>query len=87
MEFSDDPAQDGVKTTPRRGRPRSQETINRDDAVLNALRNGPLTKEQLVQQLGLKDTHVYLSLWRLRRDGKVEKVSDPDARHLWRATD
>lgn len=85
MEFSDDPAQDGVKTPARRGRPRAQETINRDDAVLKALGDGPLTKEQLVQKLGLKDTHVYLSLWRLRRDGKVAKVSDPETRHLWRA--
>lgn len=84
MEFSDDPAQDGVRPAARRGRPRAQETINRDDAVLRALGDGPLTKEALVQKLGLKDTHVYLSLWRLRRDGKVEKVSDPDTRHLWR---
>lgn len=85
MEFSDDPVQDGVKSLARRGRPRSQETINRDDAVLKALGDGPLSKEQLVQKLSLKDTHVYLSLWRLRRDGRVEKVSDPDTRHLWRA--
>jgi predicted Rossmann fold nucleotide-binding protein DprA/Smf involved in DNA uptake len=84
MDFSDNPAQEDVRTPARRGRPRAQETINRDDAVLKALGDGPQTKEQLVQKLGLKDTHVYLSLWRLRRDGKVEKVSDPDTRHLWR---
>jgi hypothetical protein len=84
MEFSDDPTQDGVQTPARRGRPRAQETINRDDVVLKALGDGPQTKEQLVQKLGLKDTHVYLSLWRLRRDGKVEKVSDSETRHLWR---
>ena len=87
MEFSDDAANDGSHETPtRRGRPRAQETIQRDEVVLKALGDGPRTKEQLVQQLGLKDTHVYLSLGRLRRDGHVERVSDPDSRHLWRAT-
>jgi predicted Rossmann fold nucleotide-binding protein DprA/Smf involved in DNA uptake len=88
MEFSDDPNGDGVRpeTTARRGRPRSPETIQRDDAVLQALTDGPRTKEQLVEQLRVKDTHVYLSLWRLRRDGKVERFSDTDQRHLWRAS-
>jgi predicted Rossmann fold nucleotide-binding protein DprA/Smf involved in DNA uptake len=85
MEFSDDAANDGAVTaSTRRGRPRSQETIQRDEAVLKTLGEGPKTKEQLVQELGVKDTHVYLSLWRLRRDGKVEKVADADTRHLWR---
>lgn len=85
IEFSHDGATDGATDAPtRRGRPRSQETIQRDETVLKTLGEGPKTKEQLVQELGVKDTHVYLSLWRLRRDGKVEKVSDPDTRHLWR---
>jgi hypothetical protein len=85
MEFSDDPNADGAPGTPaRRGRPRSPETIRRDEAVLTALSEGPRTKEQLVEQLRFKDTYVYLSLWRLRRDGKVERFSDGDTRHLWR---
>lgn len=71
--------------TMRRGRPRSEETIQRDETVLRTLTEHARTKEQLAQDLGLKDTHVYLSLWRLRRDGKVEKVTDGDVRHLWRA--
>jgi predicted Rossmann fold nucleotide-binding protein DprA/Smf involved in DNA uptake len=83
MEFSDDPARE---TPTRRGRPRAQETIQRDEVVLKALGAGPRTKEQLTQELGLKDTHVYLSLWRLRRDGHVERFSDADQRHLWRVT-
>jgi predicted Rossmann fold nucleotide-binding protein DprA/Smf involved in DNA uptake len=88
MNFSDDPNADGVheEQTARRGRPRSPETIQRDQSVLKALTNGPRTKEQLVEELKLKDTHVYLSLWRLRRDGEVERYSEGDTRHLWRVS-
>jgi hypothetical protein len=86
MEFSDDPAHAAPTASTRRGRPRSQETIQRDELVLKKLAEGPRTKEQLVQELGLKDTHVYLSLWRLRRDGHVERAADEDSRHLWRVT-
>jgi predicted Rossmann fold nucleotide-binding protein DprA/Smf involved in DNA uptake len=90
MEFSDSTEPTATDTvgqpTTRRGRPRSEETIQRDEVILKALGNGPRTKEQLAQDLGLKDTHVYLSLWRLRRDAKVEKVTDGDVRHLWRVT-
>lgn len=81
MEFSDAP--DDGTDRPRRGRPRSQETIQRDDVIATALNEGPLTKDKLVEKLGLKPEHVYLSLWRLRKAGKVVKVSDDSSRHLW----
>lgn len=83
MEFSDVPGEDGK---PRRGRPRAQETIERDDAVRTALGEGPLTKDQLVEKLSLKPELVYLSLWRLRKTGQVEKVSTDGSRHLWKLT-
>jgi predicted Rossmann fold nucleotide-binding protein DprA/Smf involved in DNA uptake len=89
IEFSDDEtaqsAPRDAEAPARRGRPRSRETLQRDEVVLKALSDGPKTKEQLVEELKLKDTHVYLSLWRLRRDGQVERVSSEDARHLWQA--
>ena len=81
--------EEGTESTPeprRRGRPRSQETIQRDDAVRQALSSGPHTKEQLVEKLSLPPTLVYLSLWRLRRDGQAEKVAGDETRHLWQLT-
>jgi predicted Rossmann fold nucleotide-binding protein DprA/Smf involved in DNA uptake len=86
MDFSDGPGTPGdeAPSAPRRrGRPRSQETIARDAQVLKALGEGPKTKEQLVDELGLAPQLVYLSLWRLKRDQRVEKTSDGVARHTW----
>lgn len=73
-----------VESTRRRGRPRSQETLARDEAVVQALRVGTLTREQLAEQLGDRSSLVYLALWRLVRQGRVEKVADDVARHGWR---
>lgn len=68
----------------RRGRPRSQETVERDERVLTVLReNGPTTKEQLVEALGMTPEKVYLSLWRLRKESKVERTSSSGTRHVW----
>lgn len=81
MDFSDDPS----AAPRRRGRPRSPETIERDKQVLALLQqNGPQTKEQLVEALGNpKPTHVYLSLWRLAKEKRVERASDGASRHTW----
>lgn len=85
MNFSDDASAEAPTAPRRRGRPRSQETIERDARVLASLGEGPLTKEQLVEQLGLAPQLVYLSLWRLKRDNRVERTSDGVARHTWSA--
>lgn len=69
----------------RRGRPRSQETITRDDAVVAALREGGAkTRAQLTDELGVESSLVYLALWRLSRAGRVEKIVDGETRHAWR---
>jgi len=87
MEFSDTPPSEPVEdVVRRRGRPRSADTIERDKLVLTALQAGPRTKEQLVEELQLKPELVYLSLWRLKRDGTVERTSDSATRHAWRLT-
>jgi predicted ArsR family transcriptional regulator len=55
-----------------RGRPRPQETIDRDAAVLAHLRaNGPLTRGQIADVFGLPPVKVWLCLDRLRREGLV----------------
>ncbi len=71
----------------RRGRPRSRETLARDEAVVQALGDGvPKTREQLAEQLSEPSSLVYLALWRLARAGKVEKTNDGAVRHAWRLT-
>lgn len=87
MDFSDAPdAPTPVTDAPRRrGRPRSPETVERDDRVMAALTGGgPQTKEQLVEQIQLKPSLVYLALWRLKRAGRVERTSDGTTRYVWR---
>lgn len=61
----------------RRGRPRPQSTIGRDDQVLELLRSeGPMTKKEIGAKLGWEDKIVYGSLWRLRHYGnQAEKVA------------
>ncbi len=56
-----------------RGRPRPQETIDRDRRVLAYLRQeGPQTRNALAETLGEEKSKVWLSLDRLRRDGLVQ---------------
>ncbi len=90
-QFSETTVEEAPAATPsRRGRPRSQETIARDEAVLAALREGGTkTREQLAGELGVESSLVYLALWRLNRAGRVEKIVDGEtgrptqrARHL-----
>lgn len=58
----------------RRGRPRDQAVIERDERVLGALSASETkTKVTLAQELGLEPGTVYLSLWRLQRAGLVTR--------------
>jgi hypothetical protein len=68
-----------------RGRPRTRETIDRDQAVLNALSAGPKTREALAEELSQPPSLVYLALWRLSHQDppKVVKTSEGVARHAW----
>ena len=68
----------------RRGRPRSQETLERDAKVVEVLRErGPLSREQLGEALGVPSNLVYLSLWRLKHDGQVAQHAEGAIRHAW----
>ena len=71
-----------------RGRPRPQTTIDRDQRVLDALRDPAvaaqgLTRTEVVERVpGEKPSHVDLSLFRLRRSEQVSRVQSA-GQHRW----
>lgn len=68
----------------RRGRPRPDETIERDEKVLKLLQEqGAQTRNDIAEALGMGTTIAYLSLDRLRRQGKVRKCAGTGASTLW----
>jgi predicted Rossmann fold nucleotide-binding protein DprA/Smf involved in DNA uptake len=66
-------------TDTKRGRPRPQATIDRDNTVLAAIGDAPKTKAELVEATGLPGNEVYLSLYRLKRDGRITKGGEAGA--------
>lgn len=56
------------------GRPRPDETVERDAKVLALLQEGDMTRNQIAQRLGLKPVITYLSLSRLRDANKARLV-------------
>lgn len=72
-------------TAPRRGRPRPDSTIQRDEQVLAAIGTEGKTREDLATETGLTKSEVYLSLHRLRKQGKVERTRD-GGKHVWAPT-
>lgn len=82
MTDTEQQVEETTATPSRRGRPRPESTIERDAQVLSALEDGPKTRAQLVEATGQSQTYVYLSLYRLRKDGKVTKARD-GANHVW----
>lgn len=66
----------------RKGRPRPNETVERDQRVFDALAEQGLTREAISNKLGITSNLVYLSLWRLRRDERVERVRHEGA-NVW----
>lgn len=72
----------------RRGRPRPQETMTRDDEVKNLLRSGPKTTQQLAESLGVKNGIAYLCIYRLKKSGSVQKVQASEGRNpAWQLTE
>lgn len=69
----------------RRGRPRSQEAMNRDEAVFSTLNDGAqLTRNEIAEKVGFTGGLTYLSLYRLQREGRVVRVADGTTRRAWR---
>jgi hypothetical protein len=76
-ETTVEPVSDGGSTeSGRRGRPRPQATIERDEQVRALLRdNGAMTRSAIAEKLGWEPKDAYASLWRLRNyEQAVEKV-------------
>jgi hypothetical protein len=81
---------DTATETPRRGRPRPEETIQRDEKALEVIREqgGSTTRNKLQEalggeQAGVKLSQAYLTLWRLRSQGKLVRERQ-GTEHVWR---
>jgi len=71
-----------------RGRPRPQETVERDNAVLDLVRRQPMTRNQLHRALEMApgtEIKVYLSLRRLRSLGLVRMCLGAESHTVWTA--
>jgi site-specific DNA-cytosine methylase len=60
--------------TKSKGRPRPDATVQQDEAAFNALAGDGLTKDELATALNVPNGKAYLSLYRLRRDGRIHKT-------------
>jgi Mn-dependent DtxR family transcriptional regulator len=70
-----------------RGRPRPAATVERDELIFRTLHEqGPTGRQSLADMFGVNPNIVYLSLNRLRRAGRVEKVRQSKL-HLWTVVD
>lgn len=58
----------------KKGRPRPDVTIQQDEQAFNALAGDGLTKDELATAIGVESNKAYLSLYRLRRDGRIHKT-------------
>jgi hypothetical protein len=68
----------------RRGRPRPDETLKRDERVLAAIGESGSTRDEIATALGdIPPQLVYLSLHRLRAASKVERARD-GGKHTWK---
>jgi predicted transcriptional regulator len=83
-ETTEGTAEDGS-----RGRPRPQDTIERDDRVHALLvERGPLTRTDIATEMGITPSLAYMSLFRLTRDGRVRRASNAEGEgksHTWEA--
>lgn len=77
-------AADEVTSSGRRGRPRPDTVIERDNGVYNivAASDEPMTRRQIAEITGLKESHVYLSLLRLRNNGRLQ-FKRANGGHFW----
>lgn len=81
------------ESSPRRGRPRPADVVARDEVVYGLITDDGVTRDDLVAKLDgvepfhemdekTRGTRVYQSLWRLRRDGYIQRGRDGSS-HTW----
>lgn len=69
---------------PRRGRPRPDDAIERDDSIRMLLRTmGPQTRNAVSDALGISRSLAYLALDRLRKSGEVKRCLQKDGNSVW----
>lgn len=69
---------------PRRGRPRPEDTIKRDQKIVDLLaEDGPLTRNTISDRLGISHTLAYLALDRLRKNNRVKRCLQQDGSSVW----
>lgn len=68
-----------------RGRGRPNDVVERDAKVLAAVTAEGITREAIAAAIGIDTVRVYQSLWRLRRDGLVERAREGRG-HSWKRT-
>lgn len=76
-------AQTNTEVKRGRGRPRPSETMKRDEQIMELLRTGPRTRNQICKETGLTTSIVYLSLDRLRKRDQVRLCQGRAAERLW----
>lgn len=68
----------------RKGRPRSPETIERDQQILAILnREGPLTRNDLATRLGISRSLTSIAINRLKDSGHVRRCVGDDGSNVW----
>lgn len=68
----------------RRGRPRSQETIDRDAAIIRLLTTeGPMPRRKISERLDINWSRTYLALERLRNEGRVKPCGGSSRAMVW----
>lgn len=65
----------------RRGRPRPDATLKRDEHVYEVL-TSPMTKNTVAEVAGISRSEAYLSLWRLRYNKRVRSIRNGST-HTW----
>jgi hypothetical protein len=76
-----------TQATPRRGRPRPAETIERDNHLYTLLTNGARSRGQLAQETGLTTDLVALALGRLHRAGRTRRCLGENGVIMWSVAD
>lgn len=69
----------------RRGRPRSQEVLDRDELIFQSIAGSDraVTKYEIAAGTGVAVSKIYPTLARLRDNGRIAKVFISEKQHYW----